>query len=90
MKSHGGIAAKNKACNYKMNNLETKMANFLDDHKIEYDFSCIMGHGEKCFQYDFIVHKKRILIEVQGDYWHGNPNQYNEDGSNGKRKLNDI
>lgn len=57
---------------------------------IDYDYSCIMGSKEKCFQYDFILHNKRILIEVQGNYWHGNPKFYNEDGSNGKKKLNDI
>ena len=49
-----------------------------------------MGSKEKCFQYDFIIHEKRTLIEVQGNYWHGDPNIYNEDGSNGKRKLNEI
>lgn len=42
------------------------------------------------YQYDFIIHEKRILIEVNGDYWHGNPNSFNINGSDGKRKLNDI
>ena len=42
------------------------------------------------FQYDFIIKNKRILIEVNGDYWHGNPNLFNENGTDGKRKLNEI
>ena len=29
-----------------------------------------MGSKERCFQYDFIIRHRRILIEVQGDYWH--------------------
>ena len=41
------------------------------------------------FSYNFI-YGKRILVEVNGDYWHGNPNKFNIDGSGGKRKLNDI
>lgn len=49
-----------------------------------------MGFGDKCFQYDFILRHRRILIEVQGNYWHGHPNMYNEDGSDGKKKLNGI
>lgn len=49
-----------------------------------------MGSKERCFQYDFIIRHRRILIEVQGDYWHGHPDMYNEDGSNGKKKLNNI
>ena len=55
-------------------------------NNINYEYSPIMGS----YQYDFIIHNKRILIEVQGDYWHGNPNLFNDDGSNGKRILNDI
>ena len=31
-----------------------------------------------------------LLIEVQGDYWHGNPDLFNDDGTDGKRMLNEI
>lgn len=30
------------------------------------------------------------MIEVQGDYWHGNPKLFDEEGSNNKRKLNET
>ena len=67
-----------------------KMEQWLKEHNIDYDYSPIMGFNDSCFQYDFIIHGKRILIEVQGTYWHGDPKRYNEDGSDGKKKLNDI
>lgn len=37
----------------------------------------------------FFLQKYDCLIEVQGDYWHGYEEFYNEDGSNGKKKLNE-
>ena len=90
LKAKGGYATKNKACNYQKTKPEIKLEEFLKANNIKYDYSCIMGSKERCFQYDFIVHGCRILIEVQGDYWHGNPEIYNKDGSNGKKKLNTI
>lgn len=70
---------------------EIIVENWLKSHNIDFDYSAIMGSKRVGhFQYDFIIHGKRILIEVNGDYWHGNPNLFNIDGSDGKRKLNDI
>ena len=37
-------------------------------------------------QFDFGNKKHKILLEVHGDYWHGNPNYYGDD----KIKLNNI
>ena len=30
------------------------------------------------FDYDFYIPSKNILIEVDGDYWHGNPEKFTE------------
>lgn len=79
-----------KQGSYKKSKIEEKVEEWLKNNNIDYDYSCIIGSGENCFQYDFIIHNKRILIEVQGDYWHANPKLFNEDGSDGKRILNDI
>lgn len=79
-----------KQTNYKKSSIEIKVEEWLKQHNIDYDYSCIIGFGENCFQYDFIIHNKRILIEVQGDYWHSNPKLFNENGSDGKRALNDM
>jgi len=73
--------------NWKLNNIEKVVYNYLK-LKSKYTFtpSVILGHK----QFDFGCKDARILIEVDGDYWHGNPDFYNEDGSDGKRKLNKI
>ena len=76
--------------NYKKTKIEEKVEEWLKNNNINYDYSCIIGSGENCFQYDFIIHGKRILIEVQGDYWHGNPDLFNDDGTDGKRMFNEI
>lgn len=90
IKSRGGKAAAMRK-DYKKSSTEMAVENWLINHNVEYDYSPIMGsENTGIYQYDFIIHKKRLLIEVQGDYWHGNPNMFNEDGSDGKRKLNDT
>jgi very-short-patch-repair endonuclease len=73
--------------NWNLNNIEKTVYDYLK-LKSKYTFipSVILGHK----QFDFGCGDTRILIEVDGDYWHGNPNFYNEDGSGGKRKLNKI
>lgn len=86
----GGIASTYSKNNYHKTKPEIILENFLIANNIQYTYSCILGTKKCCFQYDFIIHNKRTLIEVQGNYWHGNPNMYNEDGSNGKKKLNNI
>lgn len=63
---------------------ELKVKEWLERNS-KYKFNpIILGH----YQYDFGNRELRILIEVQGDYWHGNKNMFNIDGSEGKRKLN--
>jgi len=42
------------------------------DKKFEYKHLFYIGHRN----YDFLIHKK-LLLEVQGDYWHANPTIYN-------------
>ena len=69
---------------------EIIVENWLNENNIPNEYSPIMGDGNRNYQYDFIIKGKRILVEVNGDYWHGNPNKFNLDGSDGKRKLNDI
>ena len=80
-----------KSQNYKKSCPEIIVENWLINHNIDYEYSPIMGSKNTgIFQYDFIIKNKRILIEVNGDYWHGNPNLFNENGTDGKRKLNEI
>ena len=70
--------------NCEMNKIETIVYDYLKKLNIDVKFSIILGYN----QYDFGVKDKRILIEIDGDYWHGNPLLYNIEGTDDKRKLN--
>jgi len=91
LKARGGRASKAKLSNFKMNQFEKKIDDWLTEHNIEHIFSPIMQHTDKNnYQFDFIIKSRRILIECQGTYWHGDPRFYNIDGSNNKKKLNEM
>ena len=83
IKQRGAYASAKSHKKYKMNKLEEKVYQVLQDHFTDmFKYTVILGH----LQFDFGCKSKRILIEVQGDYWHGNPAIYGE----GKRPLNNI
>lgn len=90
IKAKAGRVTCSKANHYKKTKPEITVEEWLKNHNIEYNYSPIMGDGTKNYQYDFIIRNKRILIEVNGDYWHGNPLMYNINGTDGKKKLNEI
>jgi G:T-mismatch repair DNA endonuclease (very short patch repair protein) len=56
------------------NKLETKVANELDRLGIEYHYGFFIHDGQTCGSYDFKLKNKPVIIEIDGDYWHGNPN----------------
>lgn len=72
--------------NKTMNKIETKVFEYIKSIDSSVEFSVILAS----YQFDFGVKSKKILIEVDGDYWHGNPKFYNLEGSHNKRKLNEI
>lgn len=57
----------------KKTGIEKKIENFLIEANIDYIYSYIL----KKRQYDFYIKNENILIEADGDYWHGNPAKYN-------------
>jgi very-short-patch-repair endonuclease len=57
---------------YKMNKIEKLVQDELKKLNIKFEYSVILGN----YQFDFGNKEKRILIEVQGDYWHGNKKLY--------------
>lgn len=60
---------------YKINKLEEKVqSKLLDLGLIDFKYSVILNY----YQFDFGNKKHRVLLEVQGDYWHGNENIYKE------------
>lgn len=80
------VSHRTQFMNVGMNKIETIVCDYLNSLGIIFDYSAILAS----YQYDFIIRGKRILIEVDGDYWHGIPEMYNLDGLNGKKKLNKI
>ncbi|MCF7796115.1 hypothetical protein K9M42_03405 [Patescibacteria group bacterium] len=85
-KIKAAIVSSKSQYRYKINNIEKKVMDYLIAKGVDVKYSIIMG----CYQYDFKVKEEKILIECNGIYWHGHPDYYNINGSNGKRKLNDI
>lgn len=60
---------------YHKTKIEEIFEQILINNNIEYEYSFILN---SLYQYDFIIKNTNILIEVDGDYWHGNPNIYKE------------
>lgn len=61
--------------NRKKPNTEILVENFLNENNIKY----IPQFQIDFYVYDLYIPKLNILIEVQGDYWHGNPKFYKEE-----------
>lgn len=56
----------------KMNNIEKKVSLALELAELDFQFSKFVARR----QFDFLVIGTQVLIEVQGDYWHANPEIY--------------
>ena len=83
LKAKGGTAAMvSQMKTWKPNKIESIVQNELNKRGLSFKFGVILGHK----QFDFGNKKHRILIEVQGDYWHANPELYGD----GKRLINKI
>lgn len=79
-----------KAKNLKLHKIrqtlpEEKVENILIELKLNYEQQTRFNFGEKYYLCDFKVENKYI-IEVQGDYWHGNPKLYDNDSLNELQK----
>lgn len=61
-----------ESCKYE-SSLELRIQSILDSLLIEYTRNRFLGN----YNFDFIF-KNKIILEIQGDYWHGNPNKYKE------------
>lgn len=65
---------KNFVCSYN-SSLETRIAKILDILQLSYE----RQKWIKNKSYDFRINKTNVIIEVQGDFWHANPNIYNHE-----------
>jgi G:T-mismatch repair DNA endonuclease (very short patch repair protein) len=57
---------------YKKNKIEQMFHDLMNENGIEVEYSLIMNY----FQYDFGNKVNKVLIEINGDYWHANPRFY--------------
>lgn len=63
-------------------NIQLKINQILNDEEIKYEREYII----KYYAIDNYLYDFNLIIEVMGDYWHGNPIKYNED----RYMLNDV
>lgn len=54
--------------------IEQIVAEYLDNLNVVYDFNKTLGN----YRPDFKISGKKMIIEVQGDYWHCNPKLYSD------------
>lgn len=73
-----------------MNKLEQKVADELKRNGIDYTFQFFINEGDVCKSYDFKIKGKPIIIEVDGDFWHGNPSKTNHYEKVDEIKVNDL
>lgn len=61
-----------KTAKYKINKIEKIILSILENKNLSFKYSVILDR----YQFDFGNKEYKILLEVQGDYWHGNPLVY--------------
>lgn len=84
-KTHTPEAIRKIFSHRKMNGLEKIVADKLDEAGIPYHFQYFIIENGICKSYDFKIKGKPLIIEVDGDFWHGNPCQ-----SNHYEKVNSV
>lgn len=71
--------------------LESRISEILINNNISYTSQFFINKNS----YDFRFSNTKIILEIQGDFWHGNPNKY-KDGTllnmpgKGKISVNDL
>ena len=76
-KTHTPEAIRKIFSHRKMNGPEKIVADTLDEAGIPYHFQYFIVENGICKSYDFKIKGKPLIIEVDGDFWHGNPCQSN-------------
>jgi very-short-patch-repair endonuclease len=56
-----------------MNKLEKFVSYILDKNNIQYIYQFFLSKDGVCKSYDFKIKDTNILLEIDGDYWHGGP-----------------
>jgi len=72
-KTHSEEAIRKIFSHRKINKVEKLVADILDENNIKYYFQYFITKDKICKSYDFKIKDKPIIIEVDGDFWHGGP-----------------
>jgi very-short-patch-repair endonuclease len=72
-KTHTPEAIKKIMTKRPMNKLEKRVADLLDEHNIDYHYQFFLNRDGVCKSYDFKIKGQPIILEIDGDYWHGGP-----------------
>jgi G:T-mismatch repair DNA endonuclease (very short patch repair protein) len=63
--------------------IELKISKILIENDIKFETQYDIYYDENKFKsYDFYLPKYNLLIEADGDYWHGNPIKFNKESLN--------
>jgi len=89
-KTHTPEAIKKIFSYRKMNKTEKIVADLLDQQKIPYEFQFFITDNSICKSYDFKLKDRPVIIEVDGDFWHGGPGSKTYWKDVDKVKLNDV
>jgi G:T-mismatch repair DNA endonuclease (very short patch repair protein) len=89
-KTHTPEAIKKILSHRPMNKLEKIVADELDKISIPYYFQYFITDNGICKSYDFKIKQKPIILEIDGDFWHGNPNTKNHFSKVSIVKKNDT
>ena len=65
--------------------LNQKIYEMLDNIGIDYEKEFYLNTNEKKYFYDIKI--KNLLIEINGDYWHANPNVYDKNWFNKQKNM---
>ena len=71
-KTHTPEAIQKILSHRKMNKLEKLVADILDFNQIRYTFQFFINKNGTCKSYDFKLKDSNIILEIDGDFWHGN------------------
>jgi len=89
-KTHTTEAIKKIMSHRPMNKLEKMVASELDRLNLKYTFQFFITSDGVCKSYDFKIKRKPIIIEVDGDFWHGNPDTKSHHTGVEETKENDT
>ncbi len=70
--------------------IELKIQGFLEELNIEYIKHFYMKYIKSHYRCDIFIPSKNMVIEVDGDFWHGNPKFYDKKALSEKQKEQKI